>query len=133
MIRPRAVILAEQLYFASILVLVAIIAGTWRETVAGAGATLAGAVSVGIIAVMVVLLVLTTRRASRVALKFLAVLTALNAIGVLIQLANGVLASGTVGVLTIVQLVLTIIPVVLLYSPSARPWFSANDDEGYEA
>lgn len=135
--RPKSVVLAEYLYLASIVLLVATTALTWNAAVAQGGAMLAGGVTAFGVGLSLLLLILTTRRASRVALWMLVALTVFGAIGVLLQVSTGVLASGLVGVFTIAQLVLTIIPIVLLFRPRARAWFADarmdTDSEELEA
>ena len=123
--RPKSVALAEYLYLAAILLLIVISALTWDAAVAQGGAILAGGVSAFGIGLSLLLLILTTRKASRIALWLLVALTTLGAVGVMMQVASGVLATGVIGMLTIVQLVLTIIPIVLLFRPRARDWFHA--------
>ena len=46
--------------------------------------------------------------------------------------ATGVLATGLIGMLTIAQLVLTILPIVLLFRPRARAWFDEVADRGID-
>jgi len=76
-----------------------------------------------VIGLSLMVLILTTRRASRVALGVLTVLTLFTAAGVLMQVSSGTLAAGPVGVLTVVQLLLVAIPNVLLFLPRSREWF----------
>lgn len=122
--RPKSVVLAERLYLASIAILVLISVLTWDAAVAQGGVILAGGVTAFGIGLSLLLLILTTRKASRIALSLLIALTALGALGVAVQVSNGILATGLNGVLTIVQLVLTLIPIVLLFRPRARAWFA---------
>jgi hypothetical protein len=56
----------------------------------------------------------------------------LGAAGVMLQVATGVLATGLIGMLTIAQLVLTILPIVLLFRPRARAWFDEVADRGID-
>ena len=132
--RPKSVVLAERLYLASIAILVLISVLTWDAAVAQGGVILAGGVTAFGIGLSLLLLILTTRKASRIALWLLIALTALGALGVAVQVSNGILATGLNGVLTIVQLVLTLIPIVLLFRPRARAWFAdmAYPDDDYE-
>ncbi|WP_156350379.1 hypothetical protein [Sphingomonas sp. Leaf20] len=132
--RPKSVVLAERLYLASIAILVLISVLTWDAAVAQGGVILAGGVTAFGIGLSLLLLILTTRKASRIALWLLIALTALGALGVAVQVSNGILATGLNGVLTIVQLVLTLIPIVLLFRPRARAWFAdmAYRDDDYE-
>ena len=139
--RPKSVALAETLYLASIVLLLAISILTWDVAVAQGGVVLAAGVTAFGVGLSLLLLILTTRWASRVALWLLVVLTALGVVGVMIQVSTGVLATGLIGMLTIAQLVLTIVPIVLLFRPRARAWFDeraqARDDayldEEYDA
>ncbi len=132
--RPKSVVLAERLYLASIAILVLISVLTWDAAVAQGGVILAGGVTAFGIGLSLLLLILTTRKGSRIALWLLIGLTALGALGVAVQVSNGILATGLNGVLTIVQLVLTLIPIVLLFRPRARAWFAdmAYRDDDYE-
>lgn len=131
--RPKSVVLAEWLYLASIVALIATSAITWSDSVAQGGVVLVAGINAFVIGLSFLLLILTTRRASRIALWFLVVLTALGAVGVLLQVSGGVLATGIVGVLTIAQFVLTIIPLVLLFRPRARAWFDTARTEEIDA
>lgn len=123
--RPKSVVLAEYLYLASIVLMIAIAALTWDAAVAQNGVGLILGINAFGVGLSLMLLILTTRRASRVALWFLVALTAIGAWGVALQVSGGVLAVGIVGVLTIAQLILTIVPIVLLFRPRARAWFDA--------
>ena len=132
--RPKSVVLAEWLYLASIGLLIAVSVLTWDAAVAQGGFALAAGVTAFGVGLSLLLLILTTRKASRIALWLLIALTALGALGVAVQVSNGILATGLNGVLTIVQLVLTLIPIVLLFRPRARAWFAdmAYRDDDYE-
>jgi len=123
--RPKSVKLAEQFYAGSILLTIALAIIGWDEAVATGGVALAAIVNVVVIGITIALLYLTTRRASRVALWLLVVLTAINVAGYLFQVAGGVVAAGLFGVLTTAQTVLGVVAIVLLFRPSARAWFSA--------
>ena len=98
--RPKSVVLAERLYLASIAILVLISVLTWDAAVAQGGVILAGGVTAFGIGLSLLLLILTTRKASRIALWLLIALTALGALGVAVQVSNGILATGLNGVLT---------------------------------
>ena len=132
--RPKSVALAEWLYLASIALLIAVSVLTWDAAVAQGGFALAAGVTAFGVGLSLLLLILTTRKASRIALWLLIALTALGALGVAVQVSNGILATGLNGVLTIVQLVLTLIPIVLLFRPRARAWFAdmAYRDDDYD-
>lgn len=121
--RPRSVILGEQLYAGSIVLTIVLSAIGWEQTVAAGGLLLAIGVNAFVIGLSALLLILTTRRGSRVALGFLAALTVVNLIGYLIQIGSGVVASGWFGVITTVQTLLSVVAVVLLFRPNARAWF----------
>ena len=121
--RPKSVVLAEQLYLGSIVVFVAIGALTWTPTVEAYGAGAAGGLMAFVVGLSLLVLILTTRRASRVALGVLTVITVFTAAGVLMQVSSGTLAAGTVGMLTVVQLILVVVPNVLLFLPRSREWF----------
>lgn len=123
--RPKSVKLGEQLYAGSILLTIVLAVIGWDEAVATGGVVLAALVNVVVIGITIALLYFTTRRASRVALWLLVVLTAINIAGFLFQVAGGVVAPGLFGVLTTAQTVLSVIGVVLLFRPNARAWFAA--------
>jgi hypothetical protein len=129
--RPKSVKLGEQLYAGSILLTIVLAVIGWDEAVATGGVALAAIVNVVVIGITILLLYATTRRASRVALWLLVVLTAINIAGFLFQVAGGVVAPGLFGVLTTAQTVLGVIGIVLLFRPSARAWFvaAANEEE----
>lgn len=130
--RPKSVVLAEWLYLASIGLLIAVSVLTWDAAVAQGGFALAAGVTAFGVGLSLLLLILTTRRGSRVALWLLVALTVLGAAGVMLQVATGVLATGLIGMLTIAQLVLTILPIVLLFRPRARAWFDEVADRGVD-
>ncbi|MEG8028448.1 hypothetical protein [Sphingomonas aerolata] len=119
--RPKSVALAEWLYLASIALLIAVSVLTWDAAVAQGGFALAAGVTAFGVGLSLLLLILTTRRGSRVALWLLVALTVLGAAGVMLQVATGVLATGLIGMLTIAQLVLTILPIVLLFRRARAP------------
>ena len=129
--RPKSVKLGEQLYAGSILLTIVLAVIGWDEAVATGGVALAAIVNVVVIGITILLLYATTRRASRVALWLLVVLTGINIAGFLFQVAGGVVAPGLFGVLTTAQTVLGVIGIVLLFRPSARAWFvaAANEEE----
>ncbi|GAA3704435.1 hypothetical protein GCM10022268_12580 [Sphingomonas cynarae] len=129
--RPNSVKLGEQLYAGSILLTIALAIIGWDEAVATGGVVLAAVVNVVVIGITVLLLYLTTRRASRVALWLLVVLTAINIAGFLFQVAGGVVAPGLFGVLTTAQTLLGIVGIVLLFRPGARAWFAATVPEEF--
>ena len=122
--RPKSVKLGEQLYAGSILLTIALAVIGWDEAVATGGVVLAAVVNVVVIGITALLLYLTTRRASRVALWLLVALTAINIAGFLFQVAGGVVAPGLFGVLTTAQTLLGIVGIVLLFRPGARAWFA---------
>jgi len=129
--RPKSVKLGEQLYAGSILLTIALAIIGWDEAVATGGVVLAAVVNVVVIGITALLLYLTTRRASRVALWLLVVLTAINIAGVLFQVAGGVVAPGLFGVLTTAQTLLAIVGIVLLFRPGARAWFAETVPEEF--
>ena len=122
--RPKSVVQGEYLYFASIVLLLVLAILGWDEAVAQGGVAVAIGMNAFFIGLSLLLLILTTRRASRVALWVLVVLTVVNAAGYLIQVASGVLATGVFGVLTTGQAVLSIFGVMLLFRSTARDWFA---------
>ena len=122
--RPKSVKLGEQLYAGSILLTIVLAIIGWDEAVATGGVALATIVNVVVIGITALLLYLTTRRASRVALWLLVALTAINIAGFLFQVAGGVVAPGLFGVLTTAQTLLGIVGIVLLFRPGARAWFA---------
>ena len=122
--RPKSVKLGEQLYAGSILLTIVLAIIGWDEAVATGGVALATIINVVVIGITALLLYLTTRRASRVALWLLVALTAINIAGFLFQVAGGVVAPGLFGVLTTAQTLLGIVGIVLLFRPGARAWFA---------
>jgi len=130
--RPKSVVLAEQLYLGSIVVFAAIGALTWTPTVEAYGAGVAAGLLAFVVGLSLMLLIFTTRRASRVALGGLTLLTLFTAAGVLMQVSSATLAAGPVGVLTVVQLLLVAIPNVLLFLPRSREWFHRAAEARWE-
>ncbi len=129
--RPKSVKLGEQLYAGSILLTIVLAIIGWDEAVATGGVALATIVNVVVIGITALLLYLTTRRASRVALWLLVALTAINIAGFLFQVAGGVVAPGLFGVLTTAQTLLGIVGIVLLFRPGARAWFADTVPEEF--
>jgi hypothetical protein len=125
-LRPKSVILAERLYGLAILLLLVLpIIGLAGRVAPLSGMQLAGiGLTVFIGGLLLLLLVLAARRGSRVALWLLMAMTALNAAGLLKEVAEGALPGGLFGVLTTVQVALTIVAMVLLFRPNARNWFA---------
>jgi hypothetical protein len=122
--RPQAVRSAEAIYLASI-ALTAVLAWLgWDEAVRFGGVALAFGINAVFVGLSLLLLILTTRRASRVALWMLVAFTALNLIGFAMQVERGALATGLFGVLTTVQAASTLVGIVLLFRPRAREWFA---------
>jgi hypothetical protein len=138
MVRPRSVVLAERLYMAAIVLLVALpVIGLARSGWVFGNTILAGiGLTLFFAGLLLLLTVLVTRRGSRAALWVLAVLTALNVAGYLMQVSAGVVATGLFGVGTSVQVALTVIAVVLLFRPNAQAWMRSfhapEEDEADE-
>lgn len=122
--RPKSVRLGEQLYALAIVVTAVLAVIGWQRAVAAYGVATAAGVNLFQIGLQVLLLVLATRRGSRVALWLLAAVTALTLVGYLMQVSAGVVAVGLFGVLTTLQTLLAVIAIVLLFRPNARAWFA---------
>ncbi|KQM64916.1 hypothetical protein ASE75_07530 [Sphingomonas sp. Leaf17] len=122
--RPKSIVQGEYLYLASIVLLLVLAILGWDDAVAQSGATVAIGVNAFFIGLSLLLLILTTRRASRVALWLLVVLTTINAGGYLLQVASGVLANGLFGILTTAQAILGIVACQLFFRTTAREWFA---------
>ena len=127
--RPKSVRLGEQVYFASIIVIIAAAIVGWNASVAANGVALALGVNAFAVGLSLLLLVLTTRNASRLALWGLSVLTAIGVAGFFWQVANGVVAMGWIGVLTTLQALLSVVGIVMLFSPTAQAWFAGAPEE----
>jgi len=121
--RPASVRSAEWLYLASIVLTVVLGVIGWDQAVEVGGFGLAFGMNAFIVGLSTLILLLTTRRGSTVALWVLVVLTVLNLGGYLMQVWNAALASGPFGVLTSAQTALTLVATVLLFRPRAREWF----------
>lgn len=121
--RPKSVVQAEWLYLASIVLLVVLAVLGWKDAVAASGVAAAFGINAFFVGLSLLLLILTTRRASRVALWALVVVTVLTDLGFLYQVSSGVLAAGLFGALVTVQAALATIGVVFLFRPNARAWF----------
>lgn len=122
--RPRSVVQGEYLYLASIVLLLMLAILGWDEAVAQSGVVVAVGINAFFIGLSLLLLILTTRRASRVALWLLVVLTAINAAGYLLQVSSGILATGLFGLLTTAQAVLSTFALFILFRSTARQWFN---------
>lgn len=122
--RPKAVRQAEATYGASVLLMAVMAVQAWKDTVAGIGFVGTLTANVGVIALMIVLLLLATRRRARWAVWLLLGLTAIGVGGFLWQVASGVLSTGMFGMLTTVQTATAVIAMVLLFRPTARAWFA---------
>ncbi|KQU61751.1 hypothetical protein ASG67_00740 [Sphingomonas sp. Leaf339] len=126
--RPKSVILGEQVYAASIVMTIALAVMGWQEAASVGGPVLAATINVVVIGLTILLLLLATRRGSRVALWLLTALTAINVVGFLFQISGGVVAAGLFGVLTTLQTLSSVIAMVLLFRPNARVWFDGMSD-----
>lgn len=124
--RPRSVALAEVIYFASIVLVVIGAAVTWAIASAAYGVGFAIGTIAFAVVLPLVLLLLATRRRSRVALWLLVAWTAFGVWSVGLQLVRGS-PVGLIGALTILQIVLMLISVAMLFTPTARAWFAGAD------
>ncbi len=122
--RPKSIVQGEYLYLAAIALLLILAVLGWDDAVAQSGIVVAVGINAFFIGLSLLLLILTTRRASRVALWLLVVLTAVNAAGYLLQVASGVLANGVFGILTTAQAVLGVFACLLFFRTTARDWFA---------
>ena len=127
--RPKSVALGEQIYFASIVVIIAAAFVGWNASVAANGFALALGVNAFAIGLSLLLLILATRNANRIALWGLALLTAIGVAGFFWQVANGVVAMGWIGVLTTLQALLSVTGIVMLFTPAAQAWFAGPPEE----
>ena len=122
--RPKSVRLGEQIYAISIVLTLVLAVVGWEQAVVQLGFATALGANLFQLGLQVLLLILATRKGSRVALWLLAAVTAMTLVGFLMQVSAGVVAPGLFGVLTTVQAVLSLVAVVLLFRPSARAWFA---------
>lgn len=123
-VRPKSVITAEQFYLGGTALLLVSSLMVWPQLVQAYGAGLAGGVTAFTVGAFLLLILFTTRRGSRVARGLLIVLTGLGAISLLYQIGTGQVALGPLGVVNVVQVVLTVIGAVLLFRPTARAFFA---------
>ncbi len=130
--RPRSVIQAERVYLLATLLLLVGTALTWQPLMEVYGAGLAIGVTAFIVGAFLLLILLTTRRGSAIARILLVILTALGAASLVYQVANGQIAPGVVGVVNLVQVVLTVVGAVLLFRPNAAEWFAVEHDDWEE-
>jgi hypothetical protein len=135
--RPKSVILAERLYGLAILLSLLLLAVSLVQAGGAIGPRLIGLAGTALVVsgLSLLLLVLAARRASRIALWLLTILTALNVAGFLLMIAQGAVPARLQGVVTTVQVVLTVVAIVMLFRPNARVWFAeqrVDEDEDEE-
>lgn len=130
--RPKSVILAEQLYLFGTALLLASSLMVWQPLVDAYGTGLAAGVTAFTVGAFLLLILLTTRRGSRIARALLLMLTALGTASLLYQVGTGQVALGILGVVNVVQVVLTIVGAVLLLRPNAAIWFARPHDDWEE-
>ncbi|EGI54547.1 putative membrane protein [Sphingomonas sp. S17] len=123
--RPKSVILGERLSLFAIVLLVILAVLGWGDTVAQAGVGVAVFANGLLIGLFLLATLLTTRRASRLGLGLLVVMTVLNLSGFLYQISVGAVAEGLFGVLTAVQAAASLVAVVMLMRPNALAWYRA--------
>lgn len=97
----------------------------WGDTVAQAGVGVAVFANGLLIGLFLLATLLTTRRASRLGLGLLVVMTVLNLSGFLYQISVGAVAEGLFGVLTAVQAAASLVAVVMLMRPNALARYRA--------
>lgn len=124
--RPKSVIQAERVYLLATAILLATSIMAWDELSAAYGQGLTSSITAFMVGLFLLLILLTTRRGSRVALWLLVAVTAIGAVSLAAQIASGALAIGTLGVLNALQVVLTVVGAVLLFRPNARAWFAGR-------
>ena len=130
--RPKSIVTAEQFYLGGTALLLVSSLMVWRPLVDAYGAGLAGGVTAFTVGAFLLLILFTTRRGSRVARGLLIALTGLGAISLLYQIGTGQVALGPLGVVNVVQVVLTVIGAVLLFRPTARAFFAWPHDDWEE-
>lgn len=130
--RPKSVIQAERVYLLATVMLVAGTVLTWEPLRATYGTGMAAGVTAFVAGAFLLLILLATRRGSGVGRGLLVLLTALGAASLLWQVASGQVPMGVVGMVNLVQVVLTVIGAVLLFRPDAGAWFAAAHDDWEE-
>lgn len=123
--RPGSVVLAERLYLLAIGLMLASALVAWKPTARAYGVVMTAGVTAFTVGLYLLVTILTTRRAGRIARWVLVLLTALAAASLAWQVASGQLTAGAVGLLNLSQPVLMIVGAVLLFRPAARAWFAA--------
>jgi hypothetical protein len=123
--RPKTIATAEALFMASLVLLLLGSILTWRTAVATLGQGTALGSVLAVIVLPLLLLLLATRKRSRVGLWLFTAWTVFSVWGVSRQVADGSrfeLAAG----LTVAQVALMVACVALLFARSARRWFAGD-------
>lgn len=121
--RPGSIALAEAVYGTSILLVVIGTALSWAAASAVYGPSVALGAVVFAVALPLILLLLATRRRSRVALWLLVAWTVFSLWSVGLQVLHNP-AIGLAGIVTTLQLVLMVVGLGLLFGHQARAWFA---------
>jgi hypothetical protein len=129
--RPESVRLAEWTYLAAMALQLGVSAMIWDETVQVFGAGLAIADLAFTLGMVLLLLLLTTRRGSRGARIALAFLTGVTVAYRLWQFAVTE-GAGTAVLLLLVQGLVMLAGAILLFRPDANAWFALPPDEEEE-
>jgi NADH:ubiquinone oxidoreductase subunit K len=122
--RPKTILWFETLYLGSLAIAVVKIAVEWRETRAALPTHFILAVLAFSLILTTALVLLVSRRRSRVAKWVMAVLYALGLTAYLPIFRTGVDSAGTAADIGLG--VMQVAALVLLFSPSARAWLSAE-------
>lgn len=129
--RPRSIQLFEGLSLAAVALGALIIALSWGESVAAVRSSVRGAgiepalmiLSVLYVGLLVLLILLTSRRANSVAKWLFVAIIVLEIVGTVPGL-GGVMRGGIRGWAVIGQLLLQIVALWFLFVPASRAWFS---------
>jgi hypothetical protein len=129
-LRPKSIVTFEMLSLAAVALGIVLTYLTWdalvaqaRSAVLGSGIEAAVAILACVyVAILVLLILLASRRASNVARWLLALIVVVELVFTLPSL-GATLAAGTIGLVSTLQLLMMTVAVVLLFLPASRPWF----------
>jgi hypothetical protein len=133
-LRPKTIVSFEILSLAAVALGILLTWLSWddivaqaRSAVLGSGIEAAVAILAFVyVAILVLLILLASRRASNVARWLLALIVVAELVFTLPHI-GATLAAGTVGLIETLQLAMMTGAVVLLFLPASRPWFRAAD------
>lgn len=117
--RPRLIILFERLFLSAILIEVVRLLLVWPELAQASDAAVAGRIAAVLISLL--LLFLTSRRASRIAGLILAAMFAIG-LPIVAELRWEGLSTLTL----VLQILLQTVALALLFTPESRNWFAAR-------